>query len=373
MGIRGSSTGTLILENARVPRENLLGEIGKGHKIAFNILNFGRFKLGASVVEAIRWAENEAIGYAKRRVQFGKPIIEFGAIQHKLAEMAVRVYSAESMVYRTAGMIDGAMRCLDQASLSAPADTLKMMEEYAVECSVIKVASTEILDFVVDESVQVFGGYGYSRDYPIERAYRDARINRIFEGTNEMNRLLITGQLLKRAMRGELGLLKAAQKLIDEVLSPPLVDDSGDGPLILESRMVSNAKKMFLLAVGVAAQRYRDKISGQQEILCLLSDLVIEIYAMESVLLRVLKGTGQDGILKWDLPIKSAKVYIHGKFPFLENNVKQILVAVSDGDDLRIQLAALRRFAKGMPIDLIALRREIAKALNEAGKYCLSN
>ncbi len=373
MGIQGSSTRSLILENAQVPRENLLGEIGKGHKIAFNILNIGRFKLGASVLEAIRWAENEAIRYAKQRVQFGKPIISFGAIQHKLAEMAVRVYCAESMVYRTAGMIDGAMRCVDQERLSAPADALRMIEEYAVECSIIKVASTEILDFVVDEGVQVFGGNGYSREYPIERAYRDARINRIFEGTNEVNRLLITGQLLKRAMKGQLGLFQAAQKLMDEILSSPSMEEGSDGPLVQEEQMVRNAKKMFLLALGVATQKYREKLAEEQEILCLLSDLVIEIYAMESVLLRVLKGIKRDGVSKWDLPTTAAKICIHGKFPQLENLVKPVLAAVSVGDELRIQLAALRRFTKSVPIDLIALRREVAQALNNAGKYCLSH
>lgn len=373
MGIQGSSTRTLILEDALVPLENLLGEIGKGHKIAFNILNFGRFKLGASVLEAIRWAENEAIQYAKQRVQFGKTIISFGAIQHKLAEMAVKVYCAESMVYRTAGMIDSALHTLEQESRSAPADALKMIEEYAVECSIIKVASTEILDFVVDEGVQVFGGNGYSREYPIERAYRDARINRIFEGTNEVNRLLIGGQLLKRAMKGQLGLFPAAQKLVDEILSSPLLGEGSDGPLIQEEQMVRSAKKIFLLALGVATQKYREKISDEQEILCLLSDLVIEIYAMESVLLRVLKGVERDGASKWQLPIMAAKICIHGKFPQLENLVKPILAAVSVGDELRIQLTALRRFTKSIPIDLIALRREIAQALNNAGKYCLSN
>jgi alkylation response protein AidB-like acyl-CoA dehydrogenase len=373
MGIQGSSTRTLILENARIPRENLLGEIGKGHKIAFNILNIGRLKLGASVLEAIRWAENEAIRYAKQRVQFGKPIITFGAIQHKLAEMAVKIHCAESMVYRTAGMIDHAMHWIEPESSSASADALRMIEEYSVECSIVKVASTEILDFVIDESVQIFGGNGYSREYPIERAYRDARINRIFEGTNEVNRLLITGQLLKRAMKGQLGLFQAAHKLIDEILSPLSMEEDANGPLIQEARIIENAKKMFLLAVGVTTQRYRDKISEEQEILCLLSDLVIEIYAMESILLRVLKGIERDGQSKWELPIKVAKVCIHGKFPLLENQVKQILATISVGDELRIQLAALRRFAKSNPINLIILRREISQALNDAGKYCLSS
>lgn len=373
MGIQGSSTRTLLLENARIPRENLLGEIGQGHKIAFRILNIGRFKLGASVLAAIRWAENEAIQYAKQRIQFGKPIISFGAIQHKLSEMAVKVYCAESMVYRTAGMIDGALQYLEQENLITPADALKMIEEFAVECSIIKVATTEILDFVVDEGVQIFGGNGYSQEYPIERAYRDARINRIFEGTNEVNRLLITGQLLKRAMKGQLGLFPAAQKLVDEILSSPSLGEDSDGPLIQEEQMVRRAKKMFLLALGVAAQKYREKISDEQEILCLMSDLVIEIYAMESVLLRVMKGVERDGVSKWQLPIMAAKICIHGKFLQLENLVKPILAAVSVGDELKIQLMALRRFTKSVPIDLIALRREIAQALNSAGKYCLSN
>jgi alkylation response protein AidB-like acyl-CoA dehydrogenase len=371
MGIRGSSTSTLILENAMVPAENVLGEIGSGHKIAFNVLNFGRFKLGASAVTGVRYVTNEAIRYAKERHQFGRPIIEFGAIQHKLAEMAVQVFCAETMVYRTVGMIDAAMRSIDKASPTAEADTLRALEDYVVECSVIKVANSEILDFVVDEGVQIYGGYGYSQDYPVERAYRDARINRIFEGTNEINRLLITGQLLKRAMKGQLALIPAAQRVLGELLSFPPLEEDGDGVLAAEGRLVTNAKKVFLLTSGAAVQKYRDKMADQQEVLSLLSDLVIGIYAMESVLLRVSKGVSRDGAVKWDLAVNAAKVLIHSTMSELEIKAKQILAAVSEGDELRTQLAALRRFTKDTPINLIALRQEIARKLNEEGKYCL--
>jgi len=372
MGIRGSSTRTLILENAMVPLENVLGEIGSGHKIAFNVLNFGRFKLGASVVAGVRYVTNEAIHYAKERQQFGKPIIEFGAIQHKLAEMAIQSFCAESMVYRTVGMIDTAMRSIDKASRTVAADTLKALEDYVVECSIIKVANSEILDFVVDEAVQIYGGYGYSQDYSVERSYRDARINRIFEGTNEINRLLITGQLLKRAMKGQLGLITAAQKLLGELLSFPSMEAGDDGLLEAEQRLVSNAKKMFLLASGVAVQKYRDKMADQQEVLSLLSDLVIGVYAMESLLLRVLKGCTRDGAARWDLQAKAAQVFIHSHVGMMEDKAKQILAAAAEGDELRTHLAALRRFAKSMPLNLISLRQDIARKLNEEGKYCLS-
>ncbi len=372
MGIRGSSTCTLILENALVPVENVLGEIGSGHKIAFSILNFGRFKLGASVVAGIRYTTNEAIRYAKGREQFGKPIIEFGAIQHKLAEMAVRIFCAESMVYRTVGMIDASMRSIDKSGPNAASETLKALEDYAVECSIIKVANSEILDFVVDEAVQIYGGYGYSQDYPVERAYRDARINRIFEGTNEINRLLITGQLLKKAMKGQLPLVSAAQKLLGELLSFASVDDEDGRLLAAENRLVANAKKIFLLASGAAVQKYRDKIGDQQEVLCLLSDLVMGIYAMESVLLRVLKGIARDGAAQWQLQAKAAQIIIHGQLPELDDKARQILSATSEGDELRTHLAALRRFTKSTPVNLIALRQEIARKLNEETKYCLS-
>jgi alkylation response protein AidB-like acyl-CoA dehydrogenase len=372
MGIRGSSTRSLILDNAVVPVENVLGEIGNGHKIAFSVLNFGRFKLGASAVMGVRYVTDQAIQYAKGRQQFSKPIIEFGAIQHKLAEMAIQVFGAESMVYRTVGMIDLAMNSIDKSSPTAASDTLRALEDYVVECSIVKVANSEILDFVVDEAVQIYGGYGYSQDYPVERSYRDARINRIFEGTNEINRLLITGQLLKRAIKGQLGLVPAAQKLLSELLALPSLDEEEGGVLAQERRIVANVKKGFLLASGVAVQKYREKMVEQQEVLTLLSDLVIGIYSMESVLLRVLKGLSREGSEEWDLQAKAASVLVRGKLPELEDKAKQVLAAVTEGDDLRTHLAALRRFTKSTPVNLITLRQNIAKKLNEEGKYCLS-
>lgn len=372
MGIRGSSTRTVILENAEVPVENVLGEIGRGHVIAFNSLNFGRLKLGTSAISGIKYVTNEAIHYARERRQFGKAIIEFGAIQHKLAEMAVRIYCAESMVYRTVGMIDTAMRGIDKSSPQASTEILKAIEDYAVECSIIKVANSEILDFIVDEAVQIYGGYGYSQDYPVERCYRDARINRIFEGTNEINRLLITGMLLKRAMKGQLALIPAAQKVASEILSLPTTQEEDSGVLSVEKTLVGNCKKIFLLTAGVAVQKYREALSDQQEVLSLLSDLVIAIFAMESVLLRVRKAISRNGESRFDLQIKAAKVTIHGMLPEVESKAKQILAAVAEGDELRTQLVALRRFTKYTPVNLIALRQVIARKLAEEAKYCLS-
>jgi alkylation response protein AidB-like acyl-CoA dehydrogenase len=286
--------------------------------------------------------------------------------------MAVRIFCAETMVYRTVGMIDTSLRSIDKASPSAPSEMLKALEDYAVECSIIKVANSEILDFVVDEAVQIYGGYGYSQDYPVERTYRDARINRIFEGTNEINRLLITGQLLKRATKGQLPLIAAAQKLLGELLSFPSEDEDEGSPLAVERRLVSNAKSIFLLTSGVALQKYHDKMADQQEILMLLSDLVIGIYAMESVLLRVLKGIERDGAERWALQTKAAQVLIYSQLSAMEDKARQILAAAAEGDELRTHLAALRRFTKSVPINLIALRQQIADKLNETGKYCLS-
>jgi alkylation response protein AidB-like acyl-CoA dehydrogenase len=372
MGIRGSSTRPLILENAQVPVQNVLGEVGRGHVIAFNILNFGRLKLGATVLSGLKYVLNQSIHHAKERVQFEKPIIEFGIIQHKLADMAVGIFCAESMVYRTAGMIDRAMRSIDKLKPVASTEMSKAIEDYAVECSIIKVASSEILDYIVDEGVQIFGGYGYSEDYPVERCYRDARINRIFEGTNEINRLLITGMLLKRATKGQLALLPAAQKLIQEILSFPPPEEEEEEILSQERRIIANCKKVLLLTLGVAVQKYQDTILDQQEVLSLLSDLVISIFVMESMLLRVLKGALRDGAAKLEFQQKAVRIYTHSLLPRIEDKAKQILAAVSEGDELRTQLAALRRFTKNNPLNLIALRRDIARRLREEGKYCLS-
>ncbi|MEW5980304.1 MAG: acyl-CoA dehydrogenase family protein [Acidobacteriota bacterium] len=372
MGINGSSTRTLILENAEVPVDNLLGEIGRGHVIAFNILNFGRFKLGASVVSGIKHVFNTALRYALSRMQFQKPIIEFGAIQHKIAEMAVRVYAAESMVYRTAGLIDSAMRAAHLTESSSPSSALKVLEEYAVECSVVKVANSEILDFVVDEAVQIHGGNGFSRDYEVERCYRDARVNRIFEGTNEINRLLISGMLLKRSMKGQLGILAAAQKIAGELLELSTREGAEGDVLEPETTLIRNYRKIFLLAAGVAAKRFREALAEQQEILCALSTIAIHLYAAESTVLRARKRVARSAGPDSELAVQVARIVAHNAFSDVEKQAREILCACAEGDELRTQLAALRRFLRITGVDLIASRRRVAEALRQAERYCLS-
>ncbi|MGB9592196.1 MAG: acyl-CoA dehydrogenase family protein, partial [Candidatus Kryptoniota bacterium] len=289
IGIKGSSTRALNLDNVPVPVENIVGEIGKGHKVALNILNIGRFKLGASVIGGAKAIITESVRYAKTRKQFKVPIISFGMIKHKIGEMAIRTFVGESMVYRTAGLIDSILHSVDKSSPDAEAMMLKGIEEYAVECSIIKVYASEILNYVADEGVQIFGGYGYSEEYPVARPYRDARINRIFEGTNEINRLLIPSMLIRRALKGEIPLMPAAQKLMDEVISFSAGQTSYEGPLAEEMNLAINSKKIALLVAGAAFQKYMDKLENEQEIIWHISDIAMEAYAMESVLLRVLK------------------------------------------------------------------------------------
>ncbi|MCA1608975.1 MAG: acyl-CoA dehydrogenase family protein, partial [Acidobacteria bacterium] len=284
MGIKSSSTTPLILSDAKIPAANLLGNVGDGAKIAFNILNVGRFKLGASVTGGAKLAIHESVRYANERHQFNKPISSFGAIKHKLAEMAIRTWVAESITYRTVGMIDALIG--DGASGEKK---LQSIEEYAVESSINKVACSEALDYVVDEMVQIFGGYGYSADYPAEKAYRDARINRIFEGTNEINRMLIPGQLLKRAMKGRIGLLQAAKNLQDEILNPQMSFDEDEGLLAAETKLAKNAKKIALMVLGTAAQKYTAELQHQQEVLLNCADIIMEAYQMESAILRAKK------------------------------------------------------------------------------------
>lgn len=284
MGIKSSSTTPLILSDAKVPVGNLIGNVGDGAKIAFNILNVGRFKLGASVTGGAKLALHEAIRYANERHQFNKPISSFGAIKHKLAEMAIRTWVAESITYRTVGMIDALIG--DGASGEKK---LQSIEEYAVESSINKVACSEALDYVVDEMVQIYGGYGYSADYPAEKAYRDSRINRIFEGTNEINRLLIPGQLMKRAMKGRLGLLEAGKALQDEILNPQMSFDDDDGLLAAETKLAKNAKKIALMVIGTAAQKYMMELQNQQEILLNAADIIMDAYQMETAILRAKK------------------------------------------------------------------------------------
>jgi len=366
MGIRGSSTRVLILEDARVPAENLLGEIGKGHQIAFNILNIGRFKLGAAAIGGAINCIHHTVKYANERHQFGKPIGSFGAIQHKLAQMAVLTYVGESMVYRTAGLLDAA---LSRVNIENPKEALKAIEEYAIECASIKVLTSEYLDYVVDESVQIYGGYGYSEEYPAEMAYRDARINRIFEGTNEINRLLIPGMLLKRAMKGQLPLLQAAQKLQDELLAGPSFEESEESLFSREQGIVKNLKKIALMTAGLAVQKYMMELEEQQEILCHISDVVMLAWASESALLRTQKLVASQGEEKSRDYVTMTRLYCNDAIAKAEHHAKEILAAVSDGDMLRTNLAALRRFVKFVPLNTIELRQQIAGTMLAAGKY----
>jgi butyryl-CoA dehydrogenase len=365
MGIRGSSTAPLILNDCQVPVENVLGDIGKGHIIAFNILNVGRFKLGASCVGGARTSLVSAIAYAKERKAFTKSIADFGLIREKLAQMAVGTYAGESMVYRTVGMMDTALGLVDKT----PEAIRKTIEEYAVECSIIKVACSEILDYVVDETVQIYGGYGFVEEYPAERPYRDSRVNRIFEGTNEINRLIITGWLLKRAMSGQLPLLPAIKKTMDEVMSGPSMGDDAEGFLAAEQKMVSNAKKLSLLIAGAASQKYMQKLADQQEVMGAIADMVIESFTMDSCLLRARKYAEVNGEAKAALVGAMTQVYIAGAMTRLEAAAKKVIADVAEGDMLRTQMAIVRRLVKHEPVNVIALQERIAARVLETGKY----
>ncbi len=369
MGIEGSSTRTLILQDTRIPKSRLLGEIGKGHKIAFNILNIGRFKLGAGAMGAARACLDDSVRYASERHQFGKPIAAFGAIQQMIADMAIKIWVGESMVYRTAGLIDNALAQIDK---SDPQAVLKGIEEYAVECSIIKVSGSEYLDQVVDHGVQIYGGYGYSKEYPVERYYRDSRINRIFEGTNEINRMLIPGMLIKRAQKGTLPLLAAAKRIQDEILEPPSFEDEETGVLAVEGKLVEGFKKLALLVSGVAVQKFLMTLQEQQEVLLGLADIVQDVYAAESAWLRAKKLVATKGEEAAHLQILATQVFVHDTADRIEVLARNTLAAAAEGDELRTMLAAARRFTKRLPVNPVQPRRALAQAQIEAGKYCLS-
>jgi len=372
MGIRGSSTCPIILNDCKVPVENLLGEIGRGHVIAFNILNIGRFKLGAMCVGGDRVSLENAVSYATQRKAFGKVIADFGLVREKIANMATLLYVGESMVYRTVGMMDVALGEVDKSGADAIKETRKAIEEYAVECSIIKVWGSEMVDYIVDENMQIHAGYGFVEEYPAERAYRDARINRIFEGTNEINRLIITGFLLKRAMSGQLPLMPAIKKLMDEVLSGPSTSDDLEGVLTEERKLVAQAKKLGLFAAGAATQKYMQAIQDQQEIMGAIADMTIESYAMESAVLRAQKIAETKGEAAAALPIAMTRVYLSQAMEKVESAAKKVIAAVADGDMLRTQLAILRRLAKYEPLNTIELRQQIAQKVIERGKYTLA-
>ena len=377
MGIRGSSTCPIILNDCKVPVENLLGDIGKGHVIAFNILNVGRFKLGAMCVGGARVSLESAVAYAKQRKAFGKTIGDFGLVREKIANMATLIYVGESLVYRTVGMMDALLSEIDSASPDAAKERRKAIEEYAVECSILKVWGSEMIDYVVDETVQIYAGYGFVEEYPAERAYRDARINRIFEGTNEINRLIITGFLLKRAMSGQLPLMPAIKKLMDEVLSGPSLGEEIEGPLAEERKLVAQAKKLGLFVSGAATQKYMQTIQDQQEVMGAIADMTIEIYAMESAVLRAQKmvegvSSSKQGEAAAALPIAMTRVYLTQALEKVEAAAKKVMADVAEGDMLRTQLAIVRRLSKHEPFNTIALRQQIAQKTIERGKYTLA-
>jgi alkylation response protein AidB-like acyl-CoA dehydrogenase len=361
MGLRGSSTRPLILNNAKIPIDNVVGEIGKGHHVAFNILNIGRAKLGAGAVGGAKTALNDAIQYAKQRIAFGKPISSFGAIKHKLAEMAIRIWTAEGMVYRTAGLMDGSLENVDVDNMQ---QVLKAIEEYAIECSILKVFCSEVLDFAVDEAVQVYGGYGYSAEYPVERYYRDSRVNRIFEGTNEINRLLIPGMLLKRAAAGHLPLFAAARAVADEVMSAAIPAEASTR-FGAELAAVAQSKKALLFTAGSAIQKFGDAIREEQEVLMHISNIVMEVFAMDTAVQRLMKKNSDD------LHADIARTFINDAVTRVEFSAKQILGALAEGDSLRTQLAALRRVLRWTPINTVKARQRIADFLVESNRYAL--
>jgi alkylation response protein AidB-like acyl-CoA dehydrogenase len=366
LGLHGSSTTPLILQDARVPAENVLGEAGKGHKVAFNVLNYGRFKLAASCSGGARAAIAEAARYAAQRKQFGQAIAGFGAIRHKLAEMAIREYAVEAMLYRTAGLVDNR---LHGSHVQPGSPLLAALEEFAIEASILKVAGSEMLDFVLDENVQIHGGNGFVRDYPAERHYRDARVNRIFEGTNEINRLLIPGMLARRALKPSasgLPLLAAAQRLQEEILSPSLTEPAGDGLLDNERRSIGAMKKTALMVLGTAMQTYGDKLSDQQEVLSLAADIIIDVFAAESAVLRAVSCSargGSDITAPAALHTDAAQVFANDAAARVEVAARAALAAMAEGDALRILLAALRRVMKVTPVNTVALRRRVADAV----------
>jgi alkylation response protein AidB-like acyl-CoA dehydrogenase len=373
LGIRGSSTCALVFNDCLIPAENLLGDSGKGHHIAFNILNMGRFKLGAACIGGARQTVELGVRYAKERKAFGKPISDFGLIQRKIAASATRLFVTESMAYRTAGMMDAALAALSAEEAASPRAIQKRIEEYAVECSILKVFGSEMLGLAVDELVQIMGGYGYVEDYPAERLYRDARINRIFEGTNEINRLIITGWLMKRGLSGQLPLLAAIKQLTDEIMQPPTFEEEDmEVPLARETKVLAHLRKMVLLASGAASQRYMTALQDQQEIMADLADGIMAVFALESALLRARKLAAPK--LKAGSAAIAASMtaaYAEEALATVEQAARRVLAASAEGDALSVQLGVLRRFARLAPIDGIALNRTIARHFLDAGRYRL--
>lgn len=367
MGITGSSTCPLILEDALVPVENVLGEIGRGHVISFNILNIGRYKLGVGTVGTCKWALEESVKYAKGRKQFKQPIANFPLIQQKLADMNIATFVNESAIYRTGGLIDGALADLEESARSQGEEVGKRIEEYAIECSINKVFGSEVMDAVVDEGVQIHGGYGYIKEYPIEQMYRDSRINRIFEGTNEINRLLIPGTLVKRAMRGDLPLMQKVMMLQQELMS--YSSAPAEGVLGREKNLIEAARKIILMVSGLGMQKYGQSLEQEQELLAGAADMIIELYAMDSAYLRTLKAVNRDGEAAHQNKLDMTRVYVEEAFSRIEDIARNLLTHISTGDELNMQLGVLKRLTERQPINTIALKRQIAARVIEAEKY----
>ena len=374
MGVHGSSTRAVIFQDVKVPVENVLGEIGRGHVVALNTLNVGRYKLAAFTVGGAKVILGETIKYAKGRIQFGRPISDFGLIREKIADMIIRIYTTESMVYRTAGLLDLTLEGIDPTQEDAGQKTGEALRTYALECSINKIYGSEMLDYVVDECVQIHGGYGYIQEYPVEAAYRDSRINRIWEGTNEINRMIIVDSIMKAALKGQLPLLDAVKKVMGDLMAirPTMGGGEDEALLEAEEKMVRNAKKMALLAAGAAAQKFMQKLAKEQEIIALIADMIIEIFAMESALLRAQKKAAKEGEEKAALHIAATRVYINDTLPKIDFRAKQILATIAEGEELRTQLMGIKKLGKYTPINTIALRRQLAESAIPTAKYTLT-
>ncbi len=371
MGVKGSSTRGVIYSDVKVPVENLLGEIGRGHIVALNVLNIARFSLGAGCLGGAKSGVQEAVTYAKKRIQFGKPIADFGLIRQKIAEMAIRTFVAESMVYRTGGLTDLILKRVDRQADDVGLQMARGIEEYNIEDSINKIYCSEMAAYIVDEAVQIHGGYGYIHEYPVERGYRDERINRIWEGTNEINRLLIVDMITKRAMKNRLPVLAAAQKVAGELLTLRPNVEADDAKLTLQTEMVEMSKKISLLVAGAAVQKYMMKLGEpeNEDIVGLISNIVIEVFAMESALLRAMKSAEKSDDEKSQIQKAMVKVYVNDAFGRVESLARQAFAAIAEGDTLRTQLSALKKVTRFTPVNTIALRRQIADAVTKVGKY----
>jgi hypothetical protein len=371
LGIKGSSTRQVFFNNVKVPAENVLGEIGKGHKIAFNVLNIGRYKLAALALGGSKKSTTVAVKYANERIQFNVPISSFGAIKHKLAEMAIKTYACESATYRTAGLIDDMINNLAAKGMDRVQAKLVAAEEYSIECAILKVFGSEVLDYVVDEAVQVFGGTGFSEEYPVARAYRDSRINRIFEGTNEINRLLSVGMLVKKAMKGEVDLFTPAMAVQKELMSVPdfSTPDTEDF-FAAEKTALKNAKKAILMVAGAGVQKFMQAFEKEQEIIMNISDMLIELFVCESTLLRTERLISVQGQAASSLQIDMTRAYISDALERINLSGKHAITAFNEGDTLRIMLMGLKRFTKYEPVNTIAMRRRVADKLIEENQYC---